>query len=224
MYTKESFLGSLREADRAALLEAGSARHWQQGELVVCAGDRADFAIVLLRGLVKIHKSGSDGSEVLLALSGPGDLLGEMSAVHNATRMVSATALKPLDGVVIGAGSLRLFLADHANAALALLDLALARLRVSDAHLLEFAASESLARVASRLIELAERFGVRQSSGAIDVALPITQEELADWSASSLESTARALRTLRGLGLIETHRGRLVALDLDGLRAHGARL
>jgi CRP/FNR family cyclic AMP-dependent transcriptional regulator len=74
--------------------------------------------------------------------------------------------------------------------------------------------------VASRLVELTERFGAIEANGKIDVALPITQEELAAWSASSRESTARSLRTLRILGLIETHRRRLTVLDLDRLRAH----
>jgi CRP-like cAMP-binding protein len=74
--------------------------------------------------------------------------------------------------------------------------------------------------VASRLVELTARFGVSGANGKIDVALPITQEELASWTAASRESTARSLRTLRTLGLIETHRRRLIVLDLDGLRAH----
>jgi CRP-like cAMP-binding protein len=89
---------------------------------------------------------------------------------------------------------------------------------------LEFAMSESLARVAGRLVELAERFGVPREGDAIDVTLPITQEELASWSASSRESTGRALRTLRDLRLIETGRRRLTVLDLDGLRSHAPRL
>jgi CRP-like cAMP-binding protein len=89
---------------------------------------------------------------------------------------------------------------------------------------MEFATSESLARVAGRLVELAERFGVKRADDSIDVALPITQEELASWSASSRESTARALRTLRGLKLIETSRRGMIVLDLEGLRSHSSRL
>jgi CRP/FNR family transcriptional regulator, cyclic AMP receptor protein len=78
--------------------------------------------------------------------------------------------------------------------------------------------------VTSRLVELAERFGRPLDGGAIEVALPFAQEELASWSASSRESTARALRTLRELGLIETHRLAVTVLDLERLRAHAARL
>jgi len=218
-----TFLQSLLEPERVALLQTGRATRWQPTEMLVQRGARADSAIVLLGGLVKIHTS-LDGVEVVLGLSGPGDLLGEVTAVRDSVRSATATALESVEGVVIPLARLRAFLADHPRASLALLDLALTRLYVADARRIEFATSESLARVAGRLVELCERFGVAGSDGAIDVALPITQEELASWSASSRESTARALRTLRGLRLIETNRRRLTVLDLEGLRAHTARL
>src|SRR5690242_692041 len=85
---------------------------------------------------------------------------------------------------------------------------------------IEFATAGSLARVSSRVLELAERFGEVRGDGTIEVPLPISQEDLASWSASSRESTARALRTLRELGRIETHRLRLTVLDVDALRRH----
>lgn len=219
-----TFLDSLVQADRAELLAAGYARSWRRGELLIRSGDRAESAIVLRDGLVKVHKSAAGGHEVVLDIAGPGDLLGEITAVRDALRSASVTALEPVDGVMIPVWSLRTFLADHPRAALALLDLALARLRIGDARRLEFANSESLGRVASRLVELAERFGSPYGTGAIEVGLPINQEDLAAWSATSRESTARSLRTLRELGLIETSRLRLRVLDLTRLRAHAPRL
>ena len=224
MAPSPTFLESLLEPEREALLKTGRVKRWEATELLVRRGDRADSAILLLAGLVKIYTS-VEGAEVLLGLSGPGDLLGEATAAsREAHRSASATALQPVDGVVIPVASLRAFLADHPRATLALLDLALTRLYIADARRMEFATSESLARVAGRLVELAERFGVKRPDGSIDVALPITQEELASWSASSRESTARALRTLRGLKLIETSRRGMIVLDLEGLRSHSSRL
>lgn len=219
-----TFLESLTDAERTTLLAAGGARSWERGERLVRDGDRADSAIVLLGGLVKVHRSGAAGRDIVLGISGPGDLLGEITAVRDAVRSASATALEPVAGVAIPVAALRSFLSVHPRAALALLDLALTRLRIADARRLEYANSESLARVAGRLVELTERFGVPGDNGAITVGLPITQEDLAAWSAASIESTARALRTLRQLGLIETSRRRLRVLDPAGLRGHAPRL
>ena len=191
---------------------------------LVHAGDRADSAIVLLAGLVKIHKLGADGVDVVLGLSGPGDLMGEISAVRDAVRSATVTAVDPVQAAVVAVPDLRAFLSAHPRATLALLDLTLSRLHAADQRRMEFATAESLARVSSRLVGLAQRFGSRLDDGVIDVTLPISQDELASWSASSRESTARALRTLRELGLIQTRRRHLTALDLERLRSHSARL
>jgi len=217
-------MASLEERDRAPLLELGHRREWQRGEALFYAIDRADSAIVLSAGLVKIHKTTADGAEVVLGLSGPGDLLGEISAVGDASRSASATALESARGVVIPVPDLRAFLSGSPRALLALLAMTLNRLYSADERRIEFATAGSLARVASRLVELAERFGDGAGDGAVEVALPITQEELASWSATSRESAARSLRTLRELRLIETRRMRLTVLDLEALRLHSARL
>ena len=173
-------------------------------------GGQRDRAAV---GVVKIQKLTGHGEEVVLGISGPGDLLGEIAAVRDAPRSASAIALESVTGVVIAVSALRRFLLDHPSTTLALLDLSLRRLHAADERRLEFATRTTLTRVASRLVELTNRFGETGRDGAIEVALAINQEELASWSASSLESTARALRTLRQLGAIETRRLRLIVRD-----------
>jgi CRP/FNR family transcriptional regulator, cyclic AMP receptor protein len=224
MTQKATFLAALPDDDRADLLATGQPRSWGRGEVLLRLGDPADTALVLTDGLVKIHRSNAEGAEVVLGIRGSGDLLGEVGANREAFRTAHATALDPVVGVVIRIAALRNFLATHPAVTLALLDLALGRLQAADTSRLEFATAGSLARVAGRLVELAERFGVSRPEGGVDVRLPVNQEELASWSGSSRESTARALRTLRELGLIETRRLRLVVLDLEGLRAHQPQL
>jgi CRP/FNR family transcriptional regulator, cyclic AMP receptor protein len=212
----------LDRADRTALLGVGRRGRWQRGEPLLRAGDRADHAIILMVGFVKIHLSATDGAEVVVDLAGPGDLLGEAAAFSGGTRSASATALEPVEGLTVDIQDFRGFISRRPRVTFALLEMALARLQLANARRSEYATTTSLARVASRLVELTERFGASSPGGEIDVALPITQEELASWSATSRESTARALRTLRTLGLIQTRRRRLIVGDLGRLRAHAA--
>lgn len=220
---QKPFLESLSNGDREALLALGHHRQWSPGSILVRTGELADSAIVLLAGLVKIHKTATGGEEVLFAIAGAGDLFGEMSTIRSARRSATVTALTAADGVLLPASDLRSFFAGHPDVVTALLDLALTRLYTADLQRLEFVASDSLGRVASRLVELAERFGEKCDGGAIEVPLPLNQAELASWSGASRESTARALRALRGLDLIRTHRLHLTVLDLDRLRSHAAR-
>lgn len=215
---------SLSSAEQEALRAAGRARRWKPGETLLRDGEPATSALLLLEGLVKIHKRSSDGTEVILTLSGPGDLLGEIAAVPSKTRSANVTALEAVSGIVIPVPELRGFLTRYPPLSLRLLELANARLRIADQRRLEFAVAESLPRVTSRLVELAERFGMIREDGAIEVSMPITQEELASWAAASRESTARALRKLRDLNLIDTHRMRLVVRDIERLRDHATQL
>lgn len=219
-----TFLDSLTADERDALLSAGHVRRWSAGEVLFREGDAAESAIVILSGLVKIQKLGRDGDELILSLCGPGDLLGEVTAVQGATRSADAVALQAVEAAAVAVADWRALLARNSRLALVLLELALRRLRLADQRRLEFAAAESLPRVTSRLLELAERFGVAGPDGTLVVDMPISQEEIAAWAAASRESTARALRTLRELGLIETHRKRMVVLDPEGLRQHASRL
>lgn len=222
-YGRKSFMESLSAGDRDALLALGHRREWAQGDTLARAGEPADSGIILLSGLAKIHKSAVHGDEVVFAIAGAGDLFGEMSAIRDAPRSATVTALTSVDAVVLPAPELRSFFSRHPDAVIALLDLTLTRLYTADVQRLEFVAADSLGRVASRLVELTERFGEPRDGGAVEVPLPFNQEELASWSGASRESTARALRALRELGVIETRRLRLTVLDVERLRGHAAR-
>jgi CRP-like cAMP-binding protein len=81
----------------------------------------------------------------------------------------------------------------------------------------EFTGSNTLGRVAMRLLELCDRYG-EQADGEIRIALPISQEELAGWTGASREAVTKALRTLRDLGWIETGRRSISVRDSEALR------
>ena len=72
-----------------------------------------------------------------------------------------------------------------------------------------------------RVLELAERFG-EQREGRIEIALPLSQEELAAWLGASREAVSKALQVLRSLQIVETGRRHITVLDADALRARAA--
>ena len=85
-------------------------------------------------------------------------------------------------------------------------------MREADRRRLEFSTLDTLARVATRLLELTERFG-EPVAGGICVELPLVQEDLARWCGASRESTVKALRTLRDLGVVTTARRTVTVHD-----------
>jgi CRP/FNR family cyclic AMP-dependent transcriptional regulator len=204
--------------ERAGLQALGSPRHYRPGATLFCEGDLSAFVLLLTEGRVKVSMTTPDGKDVVLAVCTPGELLGELSAIDGSPRSATATAIDMVAARVVAAEDFRAFLAASAPAALALLVSLCGRLRTSDRHRVEFVALDSVGRVARRLVELAEQFGIPSPDGGVHIDVPITQEELAGWTGSSREAVGKALHALRRRGWIATSRRHITVANLEALK------
>jgi CRP/FNR family transcriptional regulator, cyclic AMP receptor protein len=121
--------------------------------------------------------------------------------------------------LVIPRAAFERYVTTRPDVAHALLRSLAGRLRLADEQRLEFAAYDVVGRVARRLVDLCERHGEAGERGTV-ITLPISQDELAAWTASSREAVAKALHLLRRLRWVETQRRRIVVTDLDALREY----
>ena len=169
-------------------------------------------------GRVKITVSSAAGGDSVLAFRGSGSLLGELALVDDMPRSATVVAVERVDLLVMAASVFRRYLHRRPQVALAMLATLSGRLRDADRRLIEFAAADTLGRVCGRLAEACDAHGEPGRGGSVRIMLPITQEELAGWAAASLESTAKALRTMRSLGWITTGRRVIEVHDLQALR------
>jgi CRP-like cAMP-binding protein len=212
------FLGELGPKGRAALETLGRRRWFESGAPLFVEGDVSATVMIVYAGRVKVVASAESGYDTLLALRGPGEILGDLSAIDGHPRSATGTALERVDVQVIAADDFRNFLADTPGAGLALLRVVIARMRDSDRQRVELGARDTLARVAMRLLELATTAGQPTDEG-VRIAMQLTQDDLAGWVAASREGVARALASLRRRGLITTGRREITVIDLEGLRA-----
>jgi CRP/FNR family cyclic AMP-dependent transcriptional regulator len=212
------FWSALPPADRAALQSAGVTRRFERGSALMHQGQMAEAVVIVRSGQLKIYSSTANGHQVLLAIRGPGDILGELSAIDGQPRSASVVALEDVEVLAVAPSAFRTFLADHPAAAMALLGMLTRRLRDADLKRAGFSEQRALGRVAARLLELVDRFGVTDADGVHSITLRLSQEELASWSGCGQKSVDRALATMRELRWIETSRRQFRVLDLDALR------
>ena len=71
-------------------------------------------------------------------------------------------------------------------------------------------------RVAAKLLELADRYGVQKEG--IEIELRLTQAELASLVGATRESVNKVLGAFRDQGLIEVEGQRITILDRQGLK------
>lgn len=214
--TEPSFLERLNAADRDAMTALGRRRALKRATTLFTEGDTSDRVVIVVSGRVKISYFTEDGREVVLAVRGPGELLGEFSAIDGEPRSATATALDDAEVLVVTSDDFRTFVRERSEAAFALLELVVARLRDADRKRIEFAAYDTVGRVARRLVEMAQRFGEPDEKGT-RIDLPLSQDELAGWTGASREAVSKALQHLRKRGWIETGRRNIVVLDIEGL-------
>lgn len=210
------FLTALTTDEAADLERRARKRQFRRGTTIFNEGDTTDRVVVILKGQVKVSYFTEDGKEVLLAVRGPGDLLGELAALDGEPHSATGTALDPVDALVFTATDFKAFLAANPRVALYLLELLSRKVRDADVKRIEFSAFDTVGRVARRLVELAERFGEESDEG-LEITLPLSQEELAGWTGCSREAASKALQHLRGRGWITTHRRRIRILDRAAL-------
>ncbi|HEV3351454.1 MAG TPA: Crp/Fnr family transcriptional regulator [Acidimicrobiales bacterium] len=210
------------ERGAVALLRAeGRARRFRTGATLFHEGDDSDWIGLVVKGRVKVSCYGADGRERLVAVIGPGELLGELSAIDGEPRSATATALEPLDAHVLTSDEFVALLEKHPSATLGILRSVIGRLRDSDKRRVEFGALDTVGRVARLIVELAERYG-EEADGVIRIHLPLSQEELAGWAGASREAVVKALRQLRSRGWIETGRREIRVLDLPAIERRSA--
>ena len=210
--------GALLETEEIdAIRSRGGLRRFPRGTILFHEGETPDRVLLLMSGRVKVSTVSREGHETMLAVRGPGDLLGELSAVDGDARSATVAALEAVEAHTMSTEDFRAVLVEHGRISLLLLDMLSRKLRDADRKRMEFGAYDTVGRVASRLIEMADRFGV-EHPGEVRLSLPISQEELAGWVGSSREAVSKALRQMREDGWIETGRKTVTLLDADALR------
>lgn len=217
-----SFWSLLDEPTRELVRERGRHVAVAAGERLMAQHEQADAVTVLLSGAVRVTAQAQGGREMLLGLRGPGELLGELAALDGQPRAGSAQVFADVRALILPGAAFRRLLAEQPAVSRSVLLTLAARLRDADAKRLEHVGGDGTARVASRILELADRFG-EPSGDTVVVPLPVTQAELAGWAGTSLETTVRALAALRRAGWITTSRGTVTILDRPAMLQRAGR-
>ena len=110
--------------------------------------DEGEGLLLIRSGLAKVRAFAGDGSEVVMAVLGPGDLLGDMAVLLGGVRSADVVALTPLEAVRLMARPFRELV--HAE-----LHLALSLARLQAERLLK--PNELLLLPASRLLAISQR-------------------------------------------------------------------
>ena len=175
---------------------------------------RSDFALLIRKGHVKVM---AGRPPRIVAIRGPGDMVGEMAAIRRKPRSASVFAFDDVEALYLPAAGWLRFLYDHPRAMHAQWAAQAERTDQATRKIVEseLAVGQQLAKA---LIELADSgIGEHASEGAVELRL--SQQDLAAMiGAKKLDSVKKVIRLLKAAGTIATGRQQITVLDLAVLR------
>jgi CRP-like cAMP-binding protein len=221
---RQGFGGLLTDDQWARLVKAGRARTFYENDVFIRQGDRENCVFLLVSGVVKVTMVRADGTGLLLAVRGPGESLGEMSALSGLAHTATITAASgSCLTSVLTCMQFRL-LVRSMELERVLWEHLVQRQSESDSLRAEMASLPARQRLAATLLRLAQLMGtdvvpVRAAHRrSVVVRFGLSQRELGDSIGMSRAAVTAEFKRLRALDVIRTGREYVAIQDLDRLR------
>lgn len=201
---------------RERMLATGSTRRLPRRAILFAAGDSADTLYLLVTGRIKLVRANADGQEVIVRFIGPGDPLGAVAVLPATTYPATAEIVDDAELAAWSGPTLEAILASHPELATVLLGLVTRRMREVQGQLQELATERVARRVARALLRLAAQLG-RKTDAGILLDLPLSRQNLAELTGTTLFTVSRLLSAWESEGLLEVGRERVLIRSPHGL-------
>jgi CRP/FNR family cyclic AMP-dependent transcriptional regulator len=185
-----------------SLISAANTIDLKARQVLFHADDPGNGCYFLRQGVVKASVVSKDGQERLLAVMGPGALIGELSLFDDQSRSATIIALKPCRLLHLSKATFfRVADADPLVYREALKILT-RRLRQTNDSMVAQGTVNVVGRVARAFATLAKGLGERQRSGGILLPHKITQMDIAGIAGVARENASRAINDLLRDGVL----------------------
>ena len=191
-------------------------------QVIFAEGDPGDRLYILTSGKVKIGRRSADGREALLTVLGPPDMFGELAIFDPGPRTSTATTLTAVEAVSLDQQALRAWIADRPQITEQLLRVLARRLRRTNDTVTDLIFTDVSARVAKRLLALAQRFGTQQD-GVVRVEHNLTRGELAHLVGASRDMVNTTLADFTARGWIRLERTTIFITNSEQLAKRATR-
>lgn len=142
--------------------------------------EQSGEAVYFIRGgTVKVHVEQANGGDVIIAILGPGDVVGEMSALDSTARSATAVTLEDSSLLWLDRESFRRCLLTMPALSFNLNCLLSSRLRQANEQIQVLATLEAEQRIARQLLYFAEKYGRTQPNGRVLIPIRLTQSDVA---------------------------------------------
>jgi CRP-like cAMP-binding protein len=213
LLSEVALFAGLSEVDMQAIGHATTMSHCVRGQTILSPDDPPDRIHIIKKGRVRVYRISPDGKQLTLDIFEKGTILGDMSLLGQ-DRLLGTYAEAVDEGVIctITPDELRRLIERFPTIGVNIIRHLSRRLESAERELEAMAYRRVDQRLARRLIDLTQRFGVRTERGTV-IQANLTQQELAEMVGTTRETLAHTLGDFRRRGLLDTAQHRVVIRD-----------
>ena len=192
-------------------------KEYKKNEYIFFEGDDEPGIYIVIEGIVKLIKETADGKTVILRLATPKEVFGWL-VMGDSKPTSTYTAQALVDTKVLYISNqdfLKLLNLYPALAVKITCDASKMLLEAYD-RLKSLAAEKVEGRIANLLLELSRKIG-KEEDGKIVIRAPITRQDLAEMTGTTVETAIRIMSKWKKEGIVNTERGKIEILDPDYL-------
>jgi CRP/FNR family transcriptional regulator, cyclic AMP receptor protein len=219
-----TLMARLDQQTRDELLHLAPGRFHPSGTVLMTQGAPGSHAYLLRpasggrAACVKVTSHLENGTTTLLGIRVSGDIVGELAVLSARPRVATVTTCSPLIAHAIPADTFMAFLEPRPEAWKAVSLMIANMLEWANRRRIDYAGHDVTVHIARVILDIVHLYGYRASEGS-ELGVSLSQPELGSLVGASKEAAAKAVRSLRERGLIETRYRRIIVRDVAGLRA-----
>ena len=187
-----------------------------KGDYLFNEGDPAEHFYVVKSGIVSIKKFTSTGHVLALRLVSADNIIGELPLYEeeNARYVFNAIAKTDAEIYSIRFDVLQAYMEQHSQTAIGLLKILSEHMRKQHSKYRDLILYGKKGAFYSTLVRLVNSYGVKREDG-IYISVALTNQELAEFCATSRESLNRMVSELRRQGVVSYDKHHLVINNMN---------
>jgi CRP-like cAMP-binding protein len=191
-------------------------KRYPTGTEIITVNQPGEIAYIILDGSVKVHIDQPDGADVIMAILGAGEVVGEMSLVDSLGRSATVTPLEPATLLLMDRAAFWASLREMPTMTYNLVNILSRRLRLANLHAQSLSRLDVYGRVAGQLLAFAQEYGEVAPNGDVLVPLRLTQSDLASMVGASRVRVNQALSFYKRRNYLSVDRDRRIVIHDPG--------
>jgi CRP-like cAMP-binding protein len=215
-FHQSDFLAGIKEECVADILNQGQHIQLKPGEILFMQGDSAHKCHLVLNGRLKLIKVHEQGKETIIRYITPGQVTAAIAVFKEKEYPVTAQAIGSAAVVSWSKNTMVDLMYKYPPLAVNMLQVAIDRLDDIQNRYLELLAEQVEQRVARALLRIMKQSGKKTSDG-IEIGFPLSRQELADYTGTTVYTVSRILSVWGKKGWITSGREKITVVDPHAL-------